>query len=71
MVIKKLRLRDHFTLLAMSIIWGYWADIRLALNFVARVISFTDIYGRTLVHVSKDFGLKKCQRNLYSLMEKK
>lgn len=57
-------------LLAMSVIWGYWTDIKLASNFVPGFISFTDIHGRTLAHVSKGFGLKKCQRNLYSLMGK-
>lgn len=50
--------------------WGYWTDIRFASDFVPGVISFTDFRGRTLVHTSKDFGLKKHQRNLYSSREK-
>lgn len=50
--------------------WGYWTDIRFASDFVPGVISFTDFRGRTLVHISKDFGLKKHQRNLYSSREK-
>jgi len=52
-------------------LWSCWTDIKLASDFVPGIISFTDFHSKTLVHISKDIGLKKLSGRICTLQRKK